>query len=70
MKVEDKFNVEGFANEVFQEMEGDGSEFNSFDDYWHRLRTSLQDRGFEESEVAILEGLVMKKVEEMFEQKK
>ena len=68
MKVEDQFNIEGFANEVFQEMKGDGNNFDSFDDYWHRIRMSLQSRGFEASEVATLEGPVMKKVKEMFGQ--
>ena len=69
MKVEDKFSIERFANEVFQEMMGNGNKFDSFDDYWHRIRMSLQSRTIEASEVAILEGLVKNKVEEMFEQK-
>ena len=45
MKVEEKFNIEGIANQVFQEMKGDGNKFDSFDDYWHRIRMSLQSRG-------------------------
>jgi hypothetical protein len=68
MEVEGEFNIEAFANEVFKEMKRDGNEFDSFDDYWHRFQMSLQSRGFEASRVAILEGLVMKKVEEMFKQ--
>ena len=68
MKVEEKFNIEGIANQVFKEIRGDGNKFDSFDDYWHRIRMSLQSRVVEASEVAILEGLVMKNVEKMFKQ--
>jgi hypothetical protein len=68
MKVEEKFNIEGIANQVFKEMRDDGNKFDSFDDYWHRIRMSLQSRVVEASEVAILEGLVMKNVEKMFKQ--
>jgi hypothetical protein len=70
MEVEDKFRIEAFANEVFQEMRGDGNGFDSFDDYWHRIRMSLQSRSVEALEVDNLGDLVMKKVEEMFKQGK
>ena len=68
MKVGDNFNIDGIANQVFKDMKGDENKFDSFDDYWHRIRMSLQSRGFEASEVATLEGPVMKKVKEMFGQ--
>jgi hypothetical protein len=68
MEVDAKFKIEAFANEVFQEMKGDGNEFDSFDDYWHRIRMSLQSRGVEALEVETLGRLVMKKVKEMFKQ--
>ena len=65
MNVEDKFNVEGIADQVFEEMKEDGEGFDLFDHYWRRIGLNLMSRGFEQSEIAILEGLVMKKVEEM-----
>ena len=68
MNVEEKFNVEGISNQVFEEMKDDGEGFDSFDDYWHRIKLNLRSRGFEQWEVTVLEGLVMKKVEEMFDQ--
>lgn len=68
MSVEEKFNVEGIANQVFEEMKDDGEGFDSFDDYWHRIKLNLLSRGFEKWEITVLEGLVMKKVEEVFDQ--
>ena len=68
MKVEEKFNVEGIAEQMFQEMKDDGEQFDMFDHYWNRIHMNLLSRGYKKSEVTILEGLVMEKVEEMFEQ--
>ena len=68
MNVEDKFNVEGIADQVFEEMKEDGEGFDLFDHYWRRIGLNLMSRGFEQSEITILEGLVMKKVEKMFDQ--
>jgi hypothetical protein len=68
MKVEDKFNVEGIAEQLFQEMKDDGEDFSMFDHYWHRIQLNLLSRGYIKSEVTILEGLVMEDVEGRFEQ--
>jgi len=68
MKVEDKFNIEGIAEQMFQEMKDDGEGFDLFDHYWHRTKSNLLSRGYMKSEVTVLEGLVMEKVEKMFEQ--
>lgn len=68
MRVEDRFNVEGIANDVFQEMKEDGEGFDLFSHYWHRIKINLLSRGYEESDVAILQGLVMKNVEHLFGQ--
>ena len=59
MTVEQKFNTEVMAREVFNEMQGDQNGFESFSDYWHRIRMSLQSRGGGPSEVTTLESLVM-----------
>ncbi len=66
MKVEEKFNIEGIADDIFGEMKEDGENFGLFDHYWRRIRMNLLSRGFEKSEVTVLEGLVMEKVEGMF----
>jgi hypothetical protein len=67
MKVEDRFNVEGIAEQMFQEMKEDGEGFGLFDHYWNRIEMNLLSRGYKKSEVKILGGLVMEKVEELFE---
>ena len=68
MKVEDKFNIEGIAEQMFQELKEDGEGFDLFDHYWSRIEMNLLSRGYKNSEVKILGGLVMGKVEELFEQ--
>jgi len=67
MKVEDKFNIKGIAKQMFQKMKDDGEGFDLFDHYWNRTEMNLLSRGYKKSEVKILGGLVMEKVEEMFE---
>jgi hypothetical protein len=67
MKVEEKFNIEGIAEQMFQEMKGDGEGFDLFDHYWNRTEMNLLSRGYKQSEVKILGGLVMEKVEELFD---
>jgi len=68
MTVEQKFNTEVIVREVFQEMQGDQNGFESFPDYWHRIQMSLQSRGVGTSEMTTLEGLVMEKVQKLFNQ--
>jgi len=68
MKVEEKFNIEGIAEQMFKEMKEDGEDFDLFDHYWNRIEMNLLSRGYKKSEVKILGGLVMEKVEKMFEQ--
>ena len=68
MTVEQKFNTEIIAKGVFQEMQGDQNGFESFSDYWHRIRMSLQSRGVGTSEMTTLESLVMEKVQKLFNQ--
>ena len=68
MKVEEKFNIEGIAEQMFQEMKDDGEGFDLFDHYWNRIEINLLSRGYKNSEVKILGGLVMEKVQETFEQ--
>jgi hypothetical protein len=68
MKVEGKFNIEGISEQMFQEMKDDVEEFDLFDHYWNRIEMNLLSRGYKKSEVKILGGLVMAKVEELFEQ--
>jgi hypothetical protein len=67
MNVEEKFNIEGIAEQMFQEMKDDGEGFDLFDHYWNRTEMNLLSRGYEKSEVKILGGLVMNKVEGLFE---
>jgi hypothetical protein len=66
MKVEEKFNIEGIAEQIYQEMKEDGEGFEEIDYYWNRVEMNLHSRGYKESEVKILGGLVMDKVEELF----
>lgn len=68
MKVEEKFNVKGIAEQMFQEMKEDGEGFDLYDHYWNRIEMNLLSRGHKKSEVKILGGLVMEKVEKLFEQ--
>jgi len=62
-EVEDKFNVEGIAETIIEEMKEHGNDADTFDDYWHQIGLNLNSRGYDRSEVKILEGLVQKKVE-------
>ena len=41
MKVEDKFNIEGIAEQMFQEMKEDGEGFDLFDHYWNRIEMNF-----------------------------
>jgi hypothetical protein len=61
--VEDKYNVEGIAETIIEEMKEHGNGADDFDDYWYQIGLSLNSRGFARSEVKTLEGLVQKKVE-------
>ena len=65
--VEDKFNIEGIAETIIEEMREHGNDPDVFDDYWHQIGLNLNSRGYERSELKILEGLVQKKVEELFD---
>lgn len=70
MKVQDvseKFNIDGIASQIFEEMKEHGNEIDSFDDYWNEIRLMLGSRGHRRSELSILEGLVEKKVEDFFD---
>jgi hypothetical protein len=64
--IEDKYNIEGIAETIIEEMKEHGNDADTFDDYWYRIGLNLKSRGFDQSEVKILEGLVQKRVEIFF----
>jgi len=63
--IEDKFNINGIAETIIEEMKEHENDADSFDDYWHQIGLNLNSRGFDRSEIKILEGLVQKRVEEL-----
>ena len=64
--IEDKFNIDGIAQLMIDDMNEDGLSIDTFEDYWPPIMHSLRSRSIEASDISIIKGLVHKKVEQYF----
>ena len=64
--IEERYDIPKIAGDIVKEMKEDENDADAFDDYWHQIGLALMSRGFDGAEIKVLEGLVQKKVEELF----
>lgn len=67
MNIEERYDIPKIAGDIVEEMKEHQNDVDTFDDYWHQIGLSLMSRGFDRAEIKVLEGLVQKKVEEIFD---
>jgi hypothetical protein len=65
--IEDSYDIKNISEDMFNEMREEKEDFDTFDFYWRRISLGLISRGFDTAEVKVLEGLVQKRVEELFD---
>ena len=65
--IEGKYNIDGIAQLIIDEMNEDGLDVDTFEDYWPQIMHSLRSRSVDASDISIIKGLVLKKVEQYFD---
>jgi len=67
MGIEEKYNIEAMAKNIYDEMTEHGNETDAFEDYWIPVMQMFRMKGIKDSEMLQAKGAVLEKLEEMFE---
>ena len=67
MSIEDDFNIESISEDIFNLINKDNNSIGDFDDYWVDERNMFQSKGIPDSQIIQLKGLVLGRLEELFE---
>jgi hypothetical protein len=67
MNIEDKYNINGIAQLMIDDMNEYKLDIDTFEDFWPPIMHSLRSRSVESPDISIIKGLVYKKVEQYFE---
>ena len=67
MGIEEKYNIEAMAKNIYDEMKERGNETDAFEDYWFPVMQSFRTKGIKNSEMEQAKEAVLEKLEEMFE---
>ena len=67
MGIEEKYNIEAMAKNIYDEMREHGNETDAFEDYWFPVMQSFRTKGIKNSEMEQAKEAVLEKLEEMFE---
>ena len=67
MGIEEKYNIEAMAKDIYDEMKEHGNETDAFEDYWLPVMQMFRMKDIKNSEMEQAKEAVLEKLEEMFE---